>query len=305
MRAGYRGMPSCGLLASCTSRGRTDPSRSRRPSRTAERVIHKPPGFRSFVLGTPPQPLLHCRQDHPGIDPRVGFGVGPHEPGRPVRQGHGGGHPLDLGCDDPRRGQRFPDHGCPVGFVIGEGLAGPLPRDEDTAAADTQVRPIMRRPLTPPRFQTRPGILRLDAVAEPVRATWRARQPAELGMQPVEVRKIAGSTSAWSSQCASAIALVRYFVRYRTARSASADGEMMPCISDCRPNRTTCAGSPSRSKPVDRLPPSGQHFARVGIAVVAGRPRPGAGLCRRAGRTTATTAAHTSPRSPASTTPVG
>src|SRR5690349_3854936 len=80
MRAGYRGMPSCGLLASA----RHVPVKTRQSGWSvgvAERLIHSPCDcLRRLVLAAPAEPFPHRVQYHPGVDGRVGLAVGPHEP---------------------------------------------------------------------------------------------------------------------------------------------------------------------------------------------------------------------------------
>ena len=55
------------------------------------------------------------------------------------------------------------------------------------------------------------------------------------------------SVSSSSGVNVSTIDMVRYFAMYRMARSASGEGAMIPAISVCVPNRTTCIGSASGS----------------------------------------------------------
>ena len=51
--------------------------------------------------------------------------------------------------------------------MLGEGLAGPLPGDQDPAAAAAEVGAIMGRLPTLARLQAGAGVLGLDPVAEP------------------------------------------------------------------------------------------------------------------------------------------
>ena len=76
----------------------------------------------------------------------------------------------------------------PVGSVFGQGLAGPVAGDQDTTAADAEVFSIMSLAGTAAGAQAGAGPVGLDAVAQPVRAPRRAGQPAQLGVQPVDVR---------------------------------------------------------------------------------------------------------------------
>ena len=59
--------------------------------------------------------------------------------------------------------------------MVGEGLAGPFPGDQDTASGVAEVLAAMALPSTAARTQTFARILWRDAVTEPVRAGWRAR----------------------------------------------------------------------------------------------------------------------------------
>jgi len=56
--------------------------------------------FRGFVLAAPLLLFEDGGEDDPGVGLRVGFGVGPDEPGSAVGQGDGSGEPFDLGGDD-------------------------------------------------------------------------------------------------------------------------------------------------------------------------------------------------------------
>jgi hypothetical protein len=97
------------------------------------------------------------------------------------------------------RGDRFPGVagrvGCrntegvqqplfPVGPVVGQRLAGPLAGDQDPATGITEVISVVGLALAPAGDQAGPGVLGLDAVAEPVRAPWRARLEAQRLSQP-------------------------------------------------------------------------------------------------------------------------
>ena len=127
-------------------------------------------------------------QDHGAVGEGVGLGVGPDEPGQPVGGGDVGGHRFDLGSDDAGGREGFADDGGPVGAVAGERFAGPLPGDQDAAAAAAAVFAIMGFRRTAVGDRAGPGVGRLDAVAEPVRTGRRAGQPAKLVGEPVDVR---------------------------------------------------------------------------------------------------------------------
>lgn len=115
------------------------------------------------------------------------FGVVPDESGGAVRQGVVGGESVGVSGVDPGLFQNLGHHGTPVGAVLGEGSAGPLPGDQDPTAAEAEVLPVGRGRAALPRHQTRSRVLRGDAVAQPVGAAGRARQPADLGVQAVGV----------------------------------------------------------------------------------------------------------------------
>ena len=91
--------------------------------------------------------------------------------GFPSAESDVGGDPFDLGGDDPGLGEGFADDSGAVGAVLGQGLAGPLAGDEDAAAAEAEVLPVVGFRAAPARAAAR--VRRscgLDAVAEPVRA---------------------------------------------------------------------------------------------------------------------------------------
>src|SRR6185312_8068594 len=62
-----------------------------------------------------------------------------------------------------------------VGAVVGQRLAGPLTRDQDPPPGVAEVIGVVGFALAPAGSLARPGVLGLDAVAEPVRAPRRAR----------------------------------------------------------------------------------------------------------------------------------
>ena len=109
-------------------------------------VVHSP-SHRCLGLVVLRPPLLSFAdgaEEHERVCGGVGFVVGPDEPGQPVRTEYAGGHSFDVGGEHPGRIQRFTDDGGSVGFVPGEGLAGPVAGDQDAAAAAAEVFPIMR-----------------------------------------------------------------------------------------------------------------------------------------------------------------
>ncbi len=79
--------------------------------------------------------------------------------------------PGRVGCRNP---ERAGDPCPPVGAVVGQGLAGPLAGDQDTAPGVAEVLAAVGFALAGARAQARAGVFGLDAVAEPVRAGRRA-----------------------------------------------------------------------------------------------------------------------------------
>jgi hypothetical protein len=74
-----------------------------------------------------------------------------------------------------------------VGAVVGEGLAGPLSGDEHAASGVAEVLAAVGFALARAGSRARLGVLRLDAVAEPVGAGWRAWLEAQRVGEPVDV----------------------------------------------------------------------------------------------------------------------
>ena len=97
----------------------------------------------------------------------------------------------------------------PVGAVVGEGFAGPFAGDQDPVARVAEVFAAVGFAFARAGGQAGSGVFGLDAVAEPVGASWRARS----------YRSASASRSAcacWASLVAwwqSATCLVRYLVR--------------------------------------------------------------------------------------------
>ena len=89
--------------------------------------------------------------------------------------------PARVGCRKPerRRSARFA-----VGAVVGQGLAGPFAGDQDAAPGVAEVLAAVGLALAGTRPQAGPGVLGLDAVAEPVRAGRRARLVPQRVGQP-------------------------------------------------------------------------------------------------------------------------
>jgi hypothetical protein len=83
--------------------------------------------------------------------------------------------------------------------VVGQGLAGPLARDEDAAADVAEVLVAMGFALAQAGDQAGPGTLRLYAVAEPVRAPGRARLIPRSVSEPRCVITLSGRLSGVAS----------------------------------------------------------------------------------------------------------
>jgi hypothetical protein len=75
--------------------------------------------------------------------------------------------PGRAGC---RKSEHAGEPGLAVGAVVGQGLAAPLGGDQDAAPGAAEVFAAVGLALAAARDQARPGVLGLDAVAEPVRA---------------------------------------------------------------------------------------------------------------------------------------
>ena len=72
-----------------------------------------------------------------------------------------------VGC---RKSEHAGQPGLAVGAVVGQGLAGPFAGDQDAAPGVAEVFAAVGLALAAAWPQARPGVLGLDAVAEPVRA---------------------------------------------------------------------------------------------------------------------------------------
>ena len=100
------------------------------------------------------------------------------------------GVPARVGC---RKIQGLQKPGFPVGAVVGEGLAGPLAGDQDAASRVAEVFAAVSFAPAAPRPQVRPGVLGLDAVAQPVSAGRRARLVPQRVGEPGCVCVLGGS----------------------------------------------------------------------------------------------------------------
>src|SRR5690606_5071376 len=105
---------------------------------------------------------------------RVEPKVGPDVAGSTVRACDVGGHAFDFGRDDAGRREGFADDGSAVCLVLGERLVGPVAGDLDASTAEASGFPVVRPGRALFRDQAGTGVLGLDAVAELVRAAFRA-----------------------------------------------------------------------------------------------------------------------------------
>src|ERR1019366_1001815 len=69
-----------------------------------------------------------------------------------------------VGC---RKSEHPGEPGPAVGAVVGQGLAGPFAGDQDAASGVAEVLAAVGFAFAAARAQVRPGVLGLDAVAEP------------------------------------------------------------------------------------------------------------------------------------------
>src|SRR5260221_3972808 len=74
--------------------------------------------------------------------------------------------------------------GFAAAAVVGEGLAGPLAGDQDAAPGVAEVLAAVGLAFAVAGPQAGPRVGWLDAVAQPVRARWRARLVAQRADQP-------------------------------------------------------------------------------------------------------------------------
>src|SRR5690349_3674378 len=95
--------------------------------------------FGVVVLGAPALGLPQGGGDDGGVVAFADGDVFPDEPRQAVLVQDVGGEPVGLGGVDAGLGQDCADDGGAVGLVLGEGLAGPVPRDQDAPAAEAEV----------------------------------------------------------------------------------------------------------------------------------------------------------------------
>ena len=171
------------------------PCRSRaigRRSVAIHRQVRRVPEPRSATrrAGPPSGRRSGCRKIRAGLAAGSGSGVGERSVpfltvGDDVQESLAVGHvvrvarldrfpgvPAEVGC---RKTEHPGQPGFAVGAVIGQGLAGPLAGDQDAAPGVAEVLAAVGLALAGARSQAGPGVLGLDAVAEPVRAGRRAR----------------------------------------------------------------------------------------------------------------------------------
>src|SRR5271157_5252968 len=123
------------------------------------------------------QPLAHLPSRPCSMEPLDAVGDDVQEPltvGHVVRVAgfdRFPGVPARISCRNP---QRAGEPGPPVGAVVGQRLAGPLAGDQDAASGVAEVFAAVGFALAGARAQAWPGVLGLDAVAEPVRSGRRA-----------------------------------------------------------------------------------------------------------------------------------
>ena len=131
-----------------------------------------------------------------------------------------------------------------VSPVVGQRLAGPLPRDQHPASRVAEVIGVMGLALAPAGDQAGPGVLGLDAVPEPVRADREHGWYRSVSASRAACARWASVSGWWQSPTC----LVRYLVRYPMHRAASLEPARTPWASNRTPNRATWYGSPSSSR---------------------------------------------------------
>ena len=248
-------------------RCRSLPGPSCRPPRCRKITVrwHRRPAPGLVECGLPSEPVSDGVQQPPGVVQVIRVGRGDGFPGVPGR----------VGCRNTE-GPQQPV--LAVGAVVGQGLAGPLARDQDPPPGIAEVIGVVGLALAPAGGQAGPGVLGLDAVPEPVRAPRRARlipqrlsQPGRVivlrvGVGLVAVADLLGEVLG---QVADAPGRVRWIRRARpgrrtgprtgpraTAQSSVADG-----IERLVPGRQHLAGGRVEVA-ADLLVPDGQLVAR-------------------------------------------
>ena len=152
------------------------------------------------------------------------LGAKRERPGRPRRRGLPGPRPAATArrrgprpvASRAQRGQTQSSHAggvrifrqqggqqpvFAVGAVVGQGLAGPLAGHQHSPPGIAQVIGVVGHALAPARGQAGPGVLRLDAVPQPVRARGRARleqqRPGRRGRAGGRCRRGGSRRLAW------------------------------------------------------------------------------------------------------------
>jgi len=95
---------------------------------------------------------------------------------------------LVVVCVGEVAGEDGFDPGVVVVAVVGECFAGPVAGDEHPSAGEAEGVGLVDFADTPAGDEAGFSFAGLDAVEEPVRAGWRARQDREFGVEAVEVR---------------------------------------------------------------------------------------------------------------------
>jgi hypothetical protein len=93
---------------------------------------------------------------------------------------------------DSRGCEALADYLCSVGAMLGQGLAGPLPADQDATPAKAEVCPVVCLGLAPAWSRVPRCVFGADAVEDPVSAGRRAGQDLYVSVKPVEVRELGG-----------------------------------------------------------------------------------------------------------------
>jgi hypothetical protein len=144
----------------------------------------------------PSEPVRHDVEHPPGMVHMVRVRWGDKFPGVPDW----------VGCRNTERAQQplFP-----VGAVVGQGLARPLPRDQHPPPRIAEVVSVVGFAFTRAGPLAGPGVLGLDAVPEPVGAPRGARLIPQ-GVSEPGGMVVFGAGGAWWQALT---CLVRYLVR--------------------------------------------------------------------------------------------
>ena len=245
---------------------------SRRVGAGCRTVVHRlSRSLCPLVLGPPALPFGDGAEQGEGVAGGVGLLIGPDEAGQTVRAEHGGGHPFDLGGDDAGGVEGFADDSGAVGFVFGEGLAGPVAGDEDAAAADAEVLSVVGLARASAGDEAGARLVGLDAVAQPVRTAGRARQPSQLGMQPVDVLLPGGGGVVVAERVGDGFGEVLGQVADGPVRVLGGGDDAGGVLLGAEPQHMHRPGVGVVGDLVERFGPGGQHLPGVGVAV----PGPG------------------------------